>query len=181
MSAVPMNHFLVLVAVGGDQPGLVNELTQTILDCGGNIADSRMAVLGGEFAVLILLSGQWNAIAKLEQSLPRLEQKLGLTLILRRTKERNLSKQLLPYAVEVVALDHPGIVHQLASFFAQRGINIEELATSSYAAAHTGTPMFSVRLSVAVPADLHIASLRDEFMDFCDRQNLDAVMEPIRG
>lgn len=176
-----MNHFLVLAAIGEDQPGLVNELTQIILDCGGNIVDSRMTVLGGEFAVLLLLSGQWNTIAKLEQALPRLEQKLGLTLILRRTKERNLNKQLMPYAIEVVALDHLGIVHHLADFFSHRGINIEELTTSSYAAAHTGTPMFSVRMSIAVPADLHIASLREEFMDFCDRQNLDAVMEPIRG
>ena len=30
-------------------------------------------------------------------------------------------------------------------------------------------------------SDLHIAALREEFMDFCDHLNLDAVIEPIRG
>jgi len=50
-----------------------------------------------------------------------------------------------------------------------------------YAAAHTGTPMFSVHLTVDIPASLQIALLRDEFMDFCDQLNLDAVIEPIKG
>jgi glycine cleavage system transcriptional repressor len=83
--------------------------------------------------------------------------------------------------VEVVAMDHPGIVHSLAGFFSQRDINIEDMVTSTYAAAHTGTTMFSVSMSVGIPTDIHIASLREEFMEFCDSLNLDAVMEPIKG
>jgi len=72
-------------------------------------------------------------------------------------------------------------VHHLASFFSQRNINIEDMSTSSYAAAHTGTPMFAVHMSVGIPAEIHIAALRDEFMEFCDTMNLDAVLEPIKG
>jgi len=82
--------------------------------------------------------------------------------------------------VDVVALDHPGIVYRLAEFFSSRDINIEELSTATYAAAHTGTPMFSVHMTVNVPASMHIASLREEFMDFCDELNLDAVLEPVK-
>jgi glycine cleavage system transcriptional repressor len=77
-------------------------------------------------------------------------------------------------------MDQPGIVHSLARFFSQRQINIQEMLTSSYAAAHSGTPMFSVHLTVAVPADIQIAALREEFMDFCDQLNLDAVIEPVK-
>jgi glycine cleavage system transcriptional repressor len=72
-------------------------------------------------------------------------------------------------------------VHNLASFFSKRQINIQEMATSTYAAAHTGTPMFSVHLTVDIPASQQISALRDEFMDFCDQLNLDAVMEPVKG
>ena len=82
--------------------------------------------------------------------------------------------------MEVVSLDHPGIVHHLASFFSRRNINIEDMVTSSYAAAHTGTPMFSVHMTVGIPSHLHIATLRDEFMEFCDSLNLDAVLEPVK-
>ena len=78
-------------------------------------------------------------------------------------------------------MDHPGIVHHLASFFSKRDINIEDMSTSSYAAAHTGTPMFSVQMTVGIPSTIHIATLRDEFMEFCDSMNLDAVLEPIKN
>ena len=55
------------------------------------------------------------------------------------------------------------------------------MATHSYTAAHIGTPMFSVHMHVDIPAQIPIATLREEFMDLCDHLNLDAVMEPIRG
>ena len=104
-----------------------------------------------------------------------------MTIIAKRTGERAGGKNLLPYAVDVVSMDHPGIVNNLAGFFADRGINIEDMATSTYAAAHTGTPMFSVHMTVGIPADMHIGGLREEFMDYCDGLNLDAVLEPLKG
>ncbi len=177
----PKKNYLVISALGKDRPGIVDRLSGAILDQGCNVNDARMTVLGGEFAILLMVEGNWNTLAKLEDSLPALQRELDLTMIAKRTEGRVAGKDLLPYAVEVVALDHPGIVHNLASFFSRRNINIEDMITTTYAAAHTGTPMFSVHMSVGIPADLHIASLRDEFMDFCDSLNLDAVLEPIKG
>jgi len=72
-------------------------------------------------------------------------------------------------------------VHHLASFFSSRGINIEDMNTSSYAAPHTGTPMFAVRMTVGIPSNQQISALRDDFMEFCDTMNLDAVLEPSKG
>lgn len=175
------NNFLVISALGKDRPGIVKSLTKKVLDGGCNIADSRMTVLGGEFAIMLLVEGQWNTLAKLENALPDLQDDLDLTIIGKRTDQRAQSSNMLPYLVDVVSMDHPGIVNQLAEFFSERNINIEDLVTTSYAAAHTGTPMFSVHMSVGIPADIHLAGLRDEFMDYCDALNLDAVIEPIKG
>lgn len=174
-------QYLVISALGDDQPGIVDRLSKTILDSDCNIVDSRMTVLGGEFAVLLLVQGNWNTVSKLERALPGLEKQLGLTIIAKQTGERRTDRRLVPYAVEVVSVDQPGIVHHLASFFSKRNINIEDMATNSYAAAHTGTPMFAVHMTVGIPVEIHIATLRDEFMDFCDAMNLDAVLEPIKG
>ena len=69
-----MSNQLVIAAVGEDRPGLVDNLSGWILDSGCNIADSRMTVLGGEFAVLLLAEGQWNNLAKLEEMKIRGEQ-----------------------------------------------------------------------------------------------------------
>lgn len=174
------DHYLVISALGEDKPGLIHGLSRQILDSGCNVEDSRMTVLGGDFAVLMLVSGNWNNIAKLENQLPRLEDSLGMTIHVRRTSRKTPGRNLLPYMVEVVAMDHPGIVHSLADFFSARQINVQDLVTTSYNAAHTGTPMFTVHMTVGVPADTHIASLREEFMDFCDQLNLDAVIEPVK-
>lgn len=177
----PKHNFLVISALGDDRPGLVNDLSRCVLESGCNIADSRMTVLGGDFAVILLASGNWNAVAKLEDQLPALAERLGLTVNSHRTEVRETHGNLLPYAVDVVALDNPGIVHNLANFFSSREINIQDLTTSCYSAAHTGTQMFSVHMRVDIPALVHIATLRDEFMDFCDQLNLDAIIEPIKG
>ena len=173
--------FLVLSALGKDKPGIVDQLSKAIFDLGCNITDTRMTVLGGEFALLQMIEGQWNQLVKLEDSIDDLSKKLGLTIITERTEERQQEKPLVPYIVDVIALDHPGIVHHLASFFSSRSINIEDMNTSSYSAAHTGTPMFAVRMTVGIPAQVQISTLRDEFMEFCDSMNLDAVLEPLKG
>lgn len=165
-------------AIGEDQTGLVDRLSEWVLDNDCNIEDSRMVVLGGEFAILLLVSGNWNSIAKLEDQLTGLQDKLGMQIASKRTESKPRQGSFLPYAVDVIALDHPGIVHNLASFFSHRQINIQDLSTATYAAPHTGTPMFSVRMLLDVPADMHIATLREEFQTFCDQLNLDAGIEP---
>ena len=176
-----MSKLLVISAIGDDRPGIVKSLSQTILDNGCNIEDSRMSVLGGAFAVIMLVSGNWNTLAKLESTMQALGEELGLAITVRRTEPRQLARNQLPYTVDVISLDHPGIVNQLATFFARRGINIQDMSTSSYSAAHTATPMFAVRMTIEVPSGEHIATLREDFLELCDQLNLDGVIEPFNG
>lgn len=174
-------RFLAITASGEDTVGLVEKLTEHITRIGGNIEQSRMGVLGGQFSLIMLLSGEEFSLRVLESQLGALGDELGLTIVHKWTQARSSSQPVAPYRVEVVAMDHPGIVHSLASFFARQHINIEELATDVYAAPHTGTPMFSVVMTVGVPSGASISSLRETFLAFCDDLNLDASLEPDRG
>ena len=47
-----------LSAIGRDRPGIVADLAELIYECDGNLEDSSMIILGSEFAVLLLLSGE---------------------------------------------------------------------------------------------------------------------------
>ena len=47
---------------------------------------------------------------------------------------------------------NPGIAAKMFRTLAERGINIEDLYTSSYLAPHTGTPMFALHV-MAVMAE----------------------------
>ncbi len=177
----PAKQYLVISALGHDRPGIVKNLTQPISESSVNILDSRMTILGGEFAVLMMVEGSWDTIAKLEAQLPALGEKLELTIVSKRTDSQRHQSNAIPYSVNVVALDHPGIVNQLADFFSGRNINIQDLFTDSYNAAHTGTPMFTATLIINIPGDTSIARLREEFFDFCDGLNLDGILEPSKG
>jgi glycine cleavage system transcriptional repressor len=176
----PMKQHLAVSAIGSDRTGMVHELTRIVTDCGGSIAESRMAALGSEFAMLMLVHGNWHTLARVESELQRLTEKDGLSVQLKRTEPKGPREDMLPYSVDIVSLDQTGIVAGLAGFFASRGIDISEGSTRSYAAAHTGAPMFSVQMIIQVPSRLHVAHLREEFLDYCDSTNLDAILEPVK-
>ena len=175
------NNYLVISALGADRPGIVNDLSSVILESNCNIVDSRMSMLGGEFAVILMISGNWNDVAKLEDRLPKIQKKLDLVISNKRTEERGKKTGLVPYEVDVISIDRPGIMFQLANFFSSRDINIEEVNTNSYAAAHTGTPMFATSMIVDLPGSVSVAGLREEFLDFCDEHNMDAAIEAVKG
>lgn len=174
-----MSQYLVLSAIGNDQPGLVNKLSQIIVERKGNITSSRMMAMGGEFALMLMIEGDENTINDIQNELPKMETQLDLTITSRITQLSDSQPTRIPYSVEVVSMDHPGIVQQVADFFSSHMANIEEMNTDTYAAAHTGTPMFALNMIVGLPADTKIGPLREQFMEFCDNLNLDASLEMI--
>jgi glycine cleavage system transcriptional repressor len=175
-----MEQLMIICAVGGDPSAIVHELARVILDCGGNIKESRMTSLGSDFGMLLLASGNWHTISRLERELEKFAEQHGVTVQCKRTEPKRLGKELLPYAVDVVGLDQPGIVHNLSGFFTTRKVQIGEISTRSYTATHTGAPMFSVQMFINIPSTVHIAALREEFMELCDHLNVDAIMEPVK-
>jgi glycine cleavage system transcriptional repressor len=176
-----MKQFLAISAVGKDRTGLVHDVVRTIAECGASINESRMVSLGGEFAMQILVTGAWHCVAKLESELGRLAELQGLSLQLKRTEARPLREDHIPYSVDVIGPDQSGIVAGLAGFFTSRSVEIGEVATRSYTAMQTGAQMFSVQMMVSVPTRIPIAQLREDFMDYCDSQNLDAILEPVKN
>ena len=176
-----MKQLIVISAIGSDRTGLVYDLTRVVLDCGGNILESRMSAFGNEFAMLLLVAGNWHTLAKLETEIKKLSDTGGVSITIRRTDERAPRTDVVAYSVDVVCLDQPGVVFNLAGFFSSRGIDIGEVNTRSYAAAHTGAPMFAVQMIVHIPSRIHLAALREEFMELCDHLNLDAILEPFKA
>jgi glycine cleavage system transcriptional repressor len=171
-----MPEQLVITALGGDRPGIVSELSNVLHYHGLNIEDSRMSALGGEFAILLLVTGEKKSIDSFVSNISDLEETLRMKLLIRLTQPMRQQSDIVPYHVEVVSIDHPGIVHKLASFFSSRRINIVDLETERYAAPHTGSPMFALNMTIGIPSQQSISKLREDFLEMCDELNLDARM-----
>ena len=66
-----MEQLMVISAVGGEPTAVVQELTRVIMDCGGNIKESRIASFGSDVAMLLLVSGNWHTVSRMERELTR--------------------------------------------------------------------------------------------------------------
>jgi len=173
------NYLLIQLFAPSSHAPLV-AVCKRIVDSGCNVIDARVASIGREVSVLTLAVGSWDAIAKLESALLRMEREDQMRLTSFRTGAKPLQPDVLPYVVEVVAADKPGILYQIAQFFSQRAISIEQLQSTRYRAMQTGADMCSAQMTIGIPASTHIAALRDEFLEFCDSLNLDAIMDPMK-
>ena len=173
------NHLLISAYTTHPQSPLLS-VSRRISDSGCNLVDARLTTVGRDVSVTALAVGSWDAVAKLEAMLGRLEREDGYKLVWYRTGPKAPQSNLLPYIVEVVAADNPGILFQLADFFAGQGITVENLHSSRYRAMQTGADMFSAQVTIGIPANMHIAALRDDFLEFCDHLNLDAIMDPMK-
>ena len=177
-----MNKLLAVSALGPDGPAVVQDLASAVLESGCNILESRISRLGSEIAIQLLVAGNWRTIARLEELLGPTGTELGLDITRHAATEAvEATEGALPYAVDLLSLDQPGIVFRLVRFLTQRKVRITELSTMTYVAQQTGAPMVSLHMSLAIPASTHIATLREDFMILCDELNLDAVLEPIKG
>jgi len=176
-----MNDFLVITAVGEDRPGIVDDVSRIMLENELNIEDSRMSILGGEFAIILLVSGNTESVNRIRSQQQQLEQTLGLSLLIKPTRARQAGQNVIPYRISVVGMDHPGIVQRLARFLAQHNINIHDMETGSQPAAHTGSPMFTVHMQVDIPTNLDSDKLRDDFLALCEAHNLDAQFSPLES
>lgn len=172
--------YLVLTAVGPDRPGLVSELALAIHRAGANLEDSRMAILGGEFALLLMLSGSEAAATAVERAAGPLGERLGLRVLSKRTG-RGAHKNYLPYRISVTGFDRPGIVLRITEVLARRGVNVASLESRLVYAPLSGTPMFVLEAELQVPSEVALSELRRELSAQCDEENLDLSLEGVRG
>jgi len=168
---------LVLSALGPDRTGLVAQIATHITTRGGNVEDSRMAILGAEFGVMMLVSGDADELAAIERELPSLAQATGLQLLARRTEERRRQGGL-PCVVEASALDQEGIVQSVAAALHDLGVNVVSLETSAYMASMSGAPLFRLEAQVEVPRSVGLATLREKMAAVARRLDLDLDIRP---
>lgn len=181
MSSNPPNQQLSILALASDGAPVLRRLTDSAASSGCNIVEARETEIGDSTAIVLLADGSWDAIARLEQAAPKLAEKLQLKVLTQRVRPAAPAEDRLPYAVDLSSADKPGILSALIEFFTSRDITIMELSARSYPAVHTGAMLFTVQMNIGLARDMHIATLREEFMDFCDSMNLDALLEPIKG
>jgi len=151
---------LVLTLIGTDRPGLVEAVAGIVAAHGGNWLESRMSQLAGKFAGILRAELPLDRVEEAVTALRALEAR-GLRVVVEAVprQERAAAPQQT-MDLEVLGLDRPGIVREIAQHLAASGVNVEELKTDRTSAPMSGETLFEARAHIHVPAGTDVAKLR---------------------
>lgn len=164
----------VITLTGSDRIGIVKHVTESVLKCGGDVQASRMARLGGEFAMLLLVSIPEDETENLDSAVESLSGE-GYKVTSTETEWGVAArrKDWLPYQIEVRGANHEGIIHQIADHLSNQGINIESIDTNVVPAPMSGAPLFRMEAVVVVPPDLPRSKWQDNLEEIADQLNVE--------
>lgn len=177
-----MKHWCILSAIGRDRPGLVADLSQLIFDCDANLEDSRMTILGADFAVILLCSTDASDGAdRIVVGAKRLERDHGLTILVRSLDGEPRPAVPAPgtrlYHVRAAGEDRAGIVASICRVLADRAVNIADLATRSRPGPG-GSPHYEMTIGAEVPENIDTRELREALEREGDRLVIDVSIMP---
>jgi glycine cleavage system transcriptional repressor len=150
-------HFAVTI-ISKDRPGIVADTTEILFRLGCNIEDSSCTMLGGDFAMILIVTHEKPFTkSRLSDEFRVLQERTGLVVHLRTLHEdeiypvKNEGELCL---ISVYGSDQPGIVYRVTRALADLKVNITDLNTRL-----TGTkdaPVYILMLEAILPQNLSI-------------------------
>jgi len=171
---------LTISALGNQSTHIIAEILAAISSCECNVLEIRSSRLAQATCCYLLVEGNWNHIAKLESILECQQKRLEINIHTLRTETTHTENEGIPYTLETISLDQNNVIEEITAFLFDRNINIEDVNASSYQASYNQTPIFSTKFILLIPPQVRLLALREEFLDFCDNLNIDAIIEPIK-
>jgi len=175
-----MKSTLILSVIGPDRPGIVDDLSSVIIDNNGNWLESRMCNLAGQFAGILLVEcssdsqdGLMTALKNLEKSNLKVQMTLG-------GNGQNVSPRA-SIELEITGPDHPGIVHDISHFLAERDINILEMVSHCEEGAMSGGYVFHSNISASIPQPHSISDVEDALDGLANSLNVDITLDDLKG
>ena len=149
-----MPHY-ALTIIGRDRPGIVTEVTEILFKLGCNIADSSSTLLGGQYAMIQIISHPTiDSTDELAAAFAPLEES-GLSAFVRRIEPEKLRKREIGgeiYMISVYGSDKPGIVYRVAKELSERQVNITDLNTKLVGS--EARPVYVMMLEAVLPENI---------------------------
>lgn len=154
-----LSHFAVSI-ISKDRPGIVADTTEVLYRLGCNIEDSSCTMLGGDFAIILIVSHEKPFLkSRLSEEFRTLQERTGLVVHLRTLHEEELSPpkdegELC--LISVYGSDQPGIVYRVTRALADCKVNITDLNTRLIGTKEE--PVYVLMLEVILPAGMTVDS-----------------------
>ncbi|MFI6325409.1 glycine cleavage system protein R [Nonomuraea sp. NPDC050556] len=116
-----------VTVLGVDRPGVIAAVAGSLADCGVNIQDSTMTLLGGHVAMMLLVSGELSAV-ELEERVCAPDLVVTASAVSARP-DFSRERTGLGYVLTVHGPDRPGIISAVSGVLAAVGGNITGMST----------------------------------------------------
>lgn len=167
---------LAVHAFGPDRPGIVAAVTGVLAERGGNLEDSAMTMLQGQFAMMIVVDVPDDVgPTSLEEELAAATGELGLTVVVRvigPSDGHGAVDRASAWDISVSGADRPGIVHRIATVLADAGANIVDLNTRLL------SPGYVLLLEVTLPLEGDPAALEGALRAAAGELGVELAMRP---
>ena len=165
-------HELAVTAIGTDRPGIVAAVTRILHERGGNLEDSAMTILGGQFAIVLLVATEDEPEA-LRDALQQATAELGLTISVCRTHGAHQGADPT-HLLSVYGADRPGIVAGVTGALAEVGANIVDLETQVIG--DSEQPVYAMMIELATDDDDAVAAA---IAGACEQLGVDHTLRTI--
>jgi len=150
-------HFAVTI-ISKDRPGIVADTSEVLFRLGCNIEDSSCTMLGGDFALILIISHEAPfSKSRLSDEFKALQERTGLVVNLRTLHEDELAPvkdegELC--LISVYGSDQPGIVYRVTKALAERKVNITDLNTRLIGTKEA--PVYVLMLEAILPSGMTV-------------------------
>ena len=167
-------HELTITAIGRDRPGIVAGVTKVLYELGCNLEDCSMTLLGGQFAMIMLLQAPDGlSQGELERALESPASRLDLSIIVREAAPAASAGRNRPFVVSVYGADRPGIVYRVAEELASRSINITDLMSSV-----VGENIYMMVLDIELAEGMDVRQLEEHLQAVASELGVEFSLRP---
>ncbi len=173
-----MPNYAMLTAIGKDRPGIAAGVSGILFEEDCNIEDSRMARLGGDFAIMLMLRmPEGRTVHQLQEDLAPLQEDLKLTFQLTdlRPEDAMEAPEAPKHVVSVYGADKKGIVAKITRQLADRSVNITNLTT--HVVQHP-QPLYIMLIEIEVPPYVDPDALAKELAAVSQELDVQVSMKP---
>jgi len=172
--------YIVVSALGTDQPGLVNRITSAVVEHGGNIEMQRSAHMAEEFAVMMLCAFSGDVGPAVDTLRALSTERLQVNA--RETTADAEGRDAVHAELTASGADQPGIIDALSGLLYRHSVNIESMDYDVEYAPMSGQPLFRMESRLLVPAGADLNAVRDEIRELESELHFDVILRyPVDG
>lgn len=172
-----MSNHLVVTSMGSDRPGIVSKFARLASDCDCDIVDSRMALFGNEFTLIMMLSGSWSAISKMETQLPELSVALEMMTVMKRTAKHTAPHYPARLEVTFNGVNKRGTMQKITQFLADQSLDLAAVRSYSEEEKAPEAPIQHVFLGINVPETVVVDALEININQLAHELSLECTIQ----